>query len=259
MNKKSFLIFFSLLCVMLISSLASASVNTTVITDPKNDVTLESWNDQLKRVDFAEGQSKPAIDIVSLGYGTDSNGNTTITLTLNGAPTLDNQTYYLVQVDSGDDNVSILAYAGAYSDSVDYTDSFVTFGYNGGISYSNGSALTDTNSITWTLSRQVSVFNLSAVDTGYYTQTDVVFSPNSSWDWSATAWTWTGVDLSSTSTQITSGQLWMDDTSASSTNTGSGTDTGTSSSLPSLDLVPVLGVLTVSAILTLVEKRKKKN
>ena len=256
MNKKSFFIFFSLLCVMLISSLASgttAAGSTVAVTDPSNDVTVYAWDTSLNAADVKTDQSKPVIDITSISYGTDSNGNITIGLTVAGTPVFNNETFYWVTLDG--DNLTAQAWGGAFdTSSTDCSQScsWISTGDSYSLDYQNNSAVISGSTITWTFPRQVAKLN----STFQYEMVDLNLpdTPNATWTWDAI--TWTGTTAYATSQ--TSGTWWEDTLGASSSNDTTDTNS-TSKGLPGLDFVSVVGVLTISSVVaTLVELRKKK-
>lgn len=249
---------------MLISSWvsgAAAAAPTVVATDDKNDIiSYEYSGSGLPTV--KEGQSKDVIDIVSLAYGLDSNGNATITLNLVGTPTPNNETFYYVLLTSESDTVNAYAFSGAYDSSQgDCATSCAYLNVNGAFGISNTTATISGNSITWTLPRDVQTFDLQSgfVDVS----ANMTTTANSTWSWSVLTWTGTfPYSSSSSDTSSAVGTWWEDSLDWSSTNStdtsASTSDNSTSSSLPGLDFVSVVGVMSVSSVIAaLVEKRKK--
>ena len=85
---------------------------------------------------------------------------------------------------------------------------------------------------------------------------------NGNWSWNVLTWTGTLAYSSDTST-ITSGN-WWEDVLDSGSFASSLTDTSLlndlsslSSKLPGLDVVPVIGVLTLASVAAIVQKRRK--
>ena len=265
MKKKPIFIFLSLFLIMVISTLASgvsAAASVVVATDGKNDIISYEYTGSGLPV-VKEGQTKDIIDIMSLTYGLDSNGNATITLTLVGTPTPNNETFYWVVLSS--DNVNAYAWSGAYDGSQsDCASSCAYLSVNDGFGLSNSTATISGNSITWTFPRDVQVFDYQSgfVDVS----ANMTATANATWVW--TVLTWTGTfPYSSTSDNSAVGTWWEDSldwsssnvTDTSATNTSASTsDNSTSSSMPGLDFVSVIGVLSASSVVAaLVEKRKK--
>ena len=193
MNKKAIFGFFSLLFVMLVGVFAAGAVaasSTVVATDPHNDVTVYAWNASINAAAVKVDQSKPVVDITTLTYGKDSNGNMTIGLTVVGTPVIDNQTFYLVILTG--DNITATAWAGSYDNtSTDCTlsCSYLAVGGSYSLDYSNNSAVISGSTITWTFPRQVagldSNYNLVMQDV------NLPDTPNATWSWMAEAWTGT--------------------------------------------------------------------
>jgi len=246
MNNKSLIIFGILVCILLISSFASGSSagSTIAVTDPKHDVT------EYKYPSLVNGaQTKDEIDLVSVEYGKNTNGNMTITLNLVGKPRPDNQTFYWVTLDG--DNLTAVAWAGAYDDTSTYCLSSCSWLTSEGafsIDYQNNSAVISGSSITWTFPRQVAKLN----DSYQFEMVDANLpdTPNATWTWNIL--TWTG-NTPYSSVQ-TSGTWWIDtlnDASGSDSTDTSGTGT------PSFEIVPVISVLLIISFIAIVKKRKK--
>lgn len=259
MEKKSLTIFVTLVLVMLLSSFASglsAAGSTQVATDPANDITKLAFGSTGE-----SDQSKPVIDILSLSYGLDSNGNATLTMTLGATPTPNNETFYWVDVTDDSGDLSAFAWSGAYDSSGSSTDcsfacTYLLVGSSFGVQTSN--ATISGNSITWTFPNTIMDFS-----SGGEVPANMPSTPNATWTYTAIAWTGT----TPYSSAQTGGTWWEDildstDSSNAGTDTAttSGNDTSGSTGLPGFDFVPVITFLSVSSVAALVQaQRRKKN
>ncbi len=257
MKIKYTLAFMTVAVIILLGTIAVASSSTVVATDSKNDVTKYTASSSNSLPSVVDGQTKDVVDIVSISYGLDANNNATITLTLKGTPVLDGKTFYFVSLDGGNTNISVIAYSGSYTNTAESTDSYITV-YEGALtSFTATNAKIDGNSIVYTLPRQLPdyVVNYTTFDVStVWRNANFTSTANSAWQWYAEAWTGT-IPFNETSSS-TSGTWWMDDLNATSSSVGGG---ASSKGLPGMDIVPVLGFLTLSAFVTLVQKRRPKN
>lgn len=249
-------IFFLMMLSLFASGVLSASPSSTVIaTDNQNDVYEYSFTNGAQSV--KNKQSKPIVDIVSLSYGLDSTNNATIILTLKGTPEPSNTTYYFVSLLSESSNITALMWSGTYSASTSLPKTCslacVDLIVNNGIALSNASVSISGNSITWTLPREVNIFVFNnSLTSSYYKPVDANLTavPGKDWSWL--------VDTLTTTSPLTLGSLpqsgnwWIDTMSWNSTNS-----TSTSKGLAGFEVVPVLGIFTVTSILAIFEKRGK--
>ena len=262
MNEKTSFGFISLLFVLLISIFAaggSAASNTVVATDPQNDVSVSTWNNQTNSLSVNPGQSKPVVDIVSLSYGISANGNMTVTLTMAGTPIFNDYTFYEISLHGV--NLTADAWTGngtsLYSPYCSQSCDWIYSTESANLHYNNNSAVISGDSVIWTFPSQA-----PALDSNYnlvMQNLNLPATPNASWIWTAEAWTGTSTWASSQ----TSGTWWVDYLSSDnnfnlSLDTSGLNASSSSSSLPGLDIMPVISVLMLSSVTLLVQKRRKK-
>lgn len=267
----------------------SASSQTVAKTDTTRDIIKYVTNATINTTLVYTNQTMDNIDITSMSYGNDSSGNFTITLDLVGSPTINNQTFYLIKFDGGNDNETYLAYVGNDGTGSDYQKDNLSYSilfYKGGYAFFNSTIKTSTNSIIWVFPKQISSLNITPQPywywqayscygvsgcnpkTGTYwwdSMPNLSISGNSttSTNSSSISTTTTPSSSSTSTTSITSTIITTNSTAQTnkSLNTNNSSNSNTSQltkTAAGFDIFPVFMMLIFGTIIALIERKRKK-
>lgn len=187
--KKSW--FYLLIIPLLVLGTTDVARAEVVGTDTTNDITRIAWSTNMLW-SSATGQTNDKIDIKSIEWVETAQGNKSIALELVGTPVIDNETFYWVTVEYGDD-FYILVWAGGYYGYDPEEPAFMSLTVGDGFYIpENAEVVIDDTKLVWTFPRTLTGFNDTS---GMFEDLDIDWPDvaPSTWDWHA--WAWTGQSL----------------------------------------------------------------
>lgn len=274
-NKK---IVVSLCILAYMASISIAGLGATIATDKTGDVGKVTFSNDVLSAYTANVPGHPEIDIVSVDYTKEANGNVTFKLTFAAAPVIDSNHWYVANLGVGDSSVLGLI-------------ALMTVGSSTGLNFTSGEAgyvsvIDDSTTDTFLYSEKVPLSSLVSGNSLIFTLgtksslpgADYVYPTNPSDNsWSVSVTTIYGTNLDPVS--LGNGEIFTDyypdsdnhyDTNAATTeapsdtdvdtsiqgssNVGNGTDNGGITSSPGFEVYLVL-----ASVVTLTYSKKKRS